>query len=747
MVPFAPVNVLGHLALASVTALIVGAVDGFAAGWLTQHGLGVALYGALLGAGLAAPIGLAVGAAQGVAFAVLRRLPLWRRLAGSVSSAWVRFAAGDRDGVLVLHAMGAAILLLAAGFVLVVRRIAPALWELPEAAFGQTILVALVVLGLAGASIALIPLAALLHAALRQVERLVRIPWPRPAAVRYLLYVAVPASALLVPFVQEHHRELGAAGAGPALLLFVVIEGAVWHALRGAQRLARFSPRAVVRLRAGAVLAGLGALGATVALWDAASPAAGALERSWLSGGEASLLRRASDVDRDGFSSLLGGGDCAPFDRRRSPGARDEPGNAIDEDCNGVDATAAGGPRLRRYLGTLDPSLVRRWNVVWIIVDALRADHVGALGYKRHTTPYLDALAAESLLFSQARSQSSGTDLSIPSMMAGQDPSSMDWLTDRPFYGLGPGVTTLAERLDDLGYRSAMYVNAWIHKNVRDYGRGFQEARSTYAHDEWKIWSKRSSPLTTTRAIERIERWDIERQRAPFFLALYYEDPHHTYEVHGDKGYPTFGSSDVDRFDGEIAFADRNVGVLLEHLRHKPEVWDNTVVIVTADHGEEFREHGGRFHNRTCYEESTRVPLIVRVPGLPPQRIDAPVALVDVVPAILELLGVAEDDPRLTGQSLLVPALDPNNVTSRVIPCAVHTRNQGANGFKVRSVVVDGMKLIHNVIEGTWELYDLEADPRERRSLSDHAEHAETLERLRRVLDQTTRVAGGRPGT
>lgn len=737
------------MALAAMTALLIGAVDGFAAALSGQVGLVGALLAALLGAGLAAPVGIAVGIGQGVAFAALRRLPLWRRLAGSVRRAWERLAAGDRDGVLVLHSMGAAVVVLAAGFVMTVRLIAPALWELPEASFGQTILVAVVVLGLAGAAVALIPLAAVLHAALRLVERVVRIPWPRPAAVRYLLYVALPAVALVVPFVQKNHAELGVAGAAPALLLFLVIEGVVWHALRGGQHLARLAPRTVGRLRLASVAAGVVALGAALLAWSPTNASVGALERTWLTHGEAALLRRATDLDKDGFSSLLGGGDCAPLDRKRSPAAIDEPGNGIDEDCNGSDAEAVtDAPTLRRYSGALKPAQIKKWNVVWIIIDAVRADHMSALGYKRKTTPYLDALAAESLLFSHARSQSSGTDMSIPSMLTGQDPSSMHWLTDRPFYGIGPGVTTLAERLGALGYRSAMYVNAWIHKNVRDYGRGVDDARSTYLEKDWKLWSKRSSPLTTTRAIERIEKWENERQKAPFFLTAYYEDPHHTYEVHKDKGYATFGKRDVDRYDGEIAFADRSVGMLLEHLRHKPALWNNTIIVVTADHGEEFQEHGGRFHNRTCYEESTRVPLIVRVPGIPAQRIDAPVALVDVVPALLELVGAPDDeDPRLTGQSVLVPALAPTDVAvGRPIPCAVHTRNSGTNSFKIRSVVSGTMKLIQNVAEGTFELYDLAADPKEKKSLADDPARAEDLERLKRVLEQTLRVAGGGAG-
>jgi arylsulfatase A-like enzyme len=560
--------------------------------------------------------------------------------------------------------------------------------------------------------------------------------------------VATPLGLLLVPFLQSHHEELGAAAAPSVLVLFLALEGLCWHIVRLLP-----VPEAV---RAWAAPAALGlALVWTVAAllgYEAGTPVARALERAFIVQGGATLERRASDIDRDGFSSLLGGGDCAAFDGERNPAAVDIPGNGLDEDCDGADDEPADDDgRVRRVAyGRLEARQVRRYNVVWIIVDAMRADHTGMLGYKRPTTPYIDALAKESLLFANARSQSSGTDMSIPSMLAGQDPGVMDWDTRRPFYGLGKGVLPLAERLSEHGWHSGIFVNAWINKNVGDYGRGYDVAQSLYPLKEWKTWSKRSSPLVTTRAIEFVEGWIGRgaRGKEPFFLTLYYEDPHHTYERHTDKGHAQFGNRDVDRFDGEIAFADRYVGMLLEYLRHKPDVWKNTIVVVTADHGEEFKEHGGRFHNRTCYEESIRVPLVVRVPGLAPRRIATPVALLDVVPAVLELVGLpVEGDPRLSGQSVLVPALAPDDVDpERPITCSVHSKSKGDNAFKVRAVVSGDWKLVHNLKENSHELYNLAKDPKEKKNLIWDEEHGGQLARLERLLKSTLRApkaAGG----
>lgn len=139
----------------------------------------------------------------------------------------------------------------------------------------------------------------------------------------------------------------------------------------------------------------------------------------------ADLIRAMTDLERDGASSLLGGGDCAPFDGDRSPRARDIPGSGLDENCDRVDAIRIDVTSLRNApirSGALAPDQTQHYNIVWLTVDAMRADHVSALGYGRPTTPAFDALAAQSLLFSNALSQSSRTFFSVPSMFLGLNP-------------------------------------------------------------------------------------------------------------------------------------------------------------------------------------------------------------------------------------------------------------------------------------------------------------------------------------
>src|SRR5262249_29552298 len=154
----------------------------------------------------------------------------------------------------------------------------------------------------------------------------------------------------------------------------------------------------------------------------------------------------------------------------------------------------------------------------------------------------------------------------------------------------------------------------------------------------------------------------------------------------------------VERYDSEVAFVDRQLGRLVAAL----ERLDRPVVLVlTADHGEEFKEHGGWYHGSSVYEEQVRVPLIVVAPGLGPRVVRQPVELVDVAPTVMGLLGQAAP-PSLRGDDLGAALLGGGE--ARPIFAEVDTR---------RMVADERWKLIHDVRRDTWELYDLDADPGE----------------------------------
>src|SRR5262249_2681055 len=146
-----------------------------------------------------------------------------------------------------------------------------------------------------------------------------------------------------------------------------------------------------------------------------------AISQTVLAGPIIRLFHAVTDVDRDGFSSVLGGGDCNDLDATVHPGAFDWPDDGIDQDCNGHEATLTPPPQ--KVWASVPASGPATPNVVLITIDALRPDHVGSYGYKRPTTPKLDALAAESVRFSQAWAHAPSTRYSVPAILTGRYPS------------------------------------------------------------------------------------------------------------------------------------------------------------------------------------------------------------------------------------------------------------------------------------------------------------------------------------
>jgi arylsulfatase A-like enzyme len=227
----------------------------------------------------------------------------------------------------------------------------------------------------------------------------------------------------------------------------------------------------------------------------------------------------------------------------------------------------------------------------------------------------------------------------------------------------------------------------------------------------------------------------LPKSEKPFFLTVYIPDPHHPYDDHA-IGIDAFGSGTQARYDEEIAFSDRHIGFLAEYLIYN-DLWDDTIFIVTSDHGEEFGEHEGKKHARTCYHESTHVPLLVHIPGIEPQRIDDFVALTDVVPTIAELVGLPLAEAELDGQSLLVPTLTPAQTpTDRRVYCSVISQRAKQGNFFRRAVRSGKWLLVHELIEGTYELYDTQADPEEQRNVYDRMADEPEIKQLRGALNQ-----------
>ena len=328
-------------------------------------------------------------------------------------------------------------------------------------------------------------------------------------------------------------------------------------------------------------------------------------------------------------------------------------------------------------------------NVVLVTIDALRADHLGVYGYRRPTSPNIDSLASRSVRFDSTYCQTPLTCYSVPSILTG------DYLRSTlPLLSRTP--PTLARILQSHGYTTAAFYNASIFfcddKKATSYGdRKFQ-----FGYAETEL---RPAPELTERVLRYLERFrDSGRRR--LFLWVHYFNVHEPYMRRKD---PDFGPRAVDRYDSEIAYVDRAVGRLVASLHQLP---GPTIFVLTSDHGEEFKEHGGNYHGSTLYEEQIRVPLIFGVPGVKPGVARTPSQLVDVAPTLLDLLGLRL--PKSMRGTSLVPELLGKGDPDRAAFAEVHTK---------KMVRHRNWKLIHDYRRSTFQLYDLLSDPRERVNL------------------------------
>lgn len=314
-------------------------------------------------------------------------------------------------------------------------------------------------------------------------------------------------------------------------------------------------------------------------------------------------------------------------------------------------------------------------NLVLIVVDTLRADHVGGYGYPRPTTPNLDRLAAEGTVFENAFAQSSWTAPSIASLFTSLYPSShgvTNFLAKLP-----SGIPTLAEVLQRQGFRTSAISANFVHVSpAKGFGRGFDSfealSRPVRPGEAEDLFGQVAvdADAVTERAIAAAGSASGKR----IFLYAHFMDPHSNYDPpepflrrfeHPYDGSLTGSTEDlkramrseielaeadlrrlVDLYDAEIAFADAEIGRLLDDLRRRG-LYDESVIAVLADHGEEFEDHGGLFHGSTLYEELVRVPLIVRLPGGlgGGARIRELVQVVDVGPTLVEILGLRDERP------------------------------------------------------------------------------------------------------
>ncbi len=459
-----------------------------------------------------------------------------------------------------------------------------------------------------------------------------------------------------------------------------------------------------------------------------------------------STARRVSDHDGDGFSARFGGGDCDDGRADVYPGADDLPGDGVDQNCEGGDAKAAADGARPATADAAPPDAklapikprddAFKGNILIVTIDAFRGDRLGVAGYGRPAgkslTPTLDGLARRGAYFKRVWAQAPNTPRSFPSILTGRYPT--DIAFDKPtvnYPNLLPSNLTMFQVLGAAGLTPIGIFSHFYFTADRGISRGFAEWSNDGAGTIAESNKDTASPRIVPKVIARLKQAAARKER--FVLWTHLFEPHSSYMTH--KEFPTSLSGVQgleEKYDYEIAFVDLWVKKLL-HALDDAGLARDTAIVVMADHGEAWGEHKAYFHGGDLFDEQLRVPLIIAVPGKKPQVIGEDAALVDVAPTLIDLVG-APIPAGMRGRSLLPriegsgpPAAPAHTIFGELMPST-------ATPTKAAMMIDGGHKLIHRISDRRWELYDLRADPGEKRNLVDAPAAAATLAALRTKL-------------
>ncbi|HKE17340.1 MAG TPA: sulfatase-like hydrolase/transferase [Kofleriaceae bacterium] len=439
------------------------------------------------------------------------------------------------------------------------------------------------------------------------------------------------------------------------------------------------------------------------------------------------LLRRATDFDHDGYGTLLGENDCAPFDRKVHPLARDVPDNGIDENCDGRDFQLGRLPSYRKGAHMPVPEPFRqKWNVLLITIDTVRYDHTTMGGYGkrtgRETTPNLAKLARRSVSFTFANAPAAGTMASVPAILTSKFFHSGIALDEKGIKrGWPPRLKSqnllVSELFKAAGYRTGAILT---HEWFGDWGL-------EQGWDSYDDIVPTSDPYGTTsdRLTDAALSWLARASGQKWFLWLHYIDPHGRYVAH--PGERSFGTTEEDLYDGELAFTDKHLGRLLEEMGRMPDA-DHTIIVVTSDHGDGFMEHGFINHGMALYRELLNVPLIVYVPNAEPREVGGAVSPLDILPTLVDLCHLDPRGAQFEGESLVPQLFYRQDASDRVVFSETNAQHT------LRAVITGKSKLIYDLKANVYELYDLVADPWEKKNLWPAGARS-TFESMKHYLD------------
>ncbi|RYZ63431.1 MAG: sulfatase, partial [Proteobacteria bacterium] len=375
----------------------------------------------------------------------------------------------------------------------------------------------------------------------------------------------------------------------------------------------------------------------------------------------------------------------------------------------------AAKPQVAAVAAMERPALPKDLNLLVLTVDTLRYD-LGYAGNPRPLSPKLDELAAQSTVFERAYSLASYTGKSIPPLLIGKYPS--ETLRDGNHFTafLNPNNVFLAERLKEQGFHTFGGSSLWYISPRFGMTQGFDTwDTSTQSPGAGDKDNSVTSDKVTDVAIAQLSK--AENVEGRFFAWYHYMDPHAQYVPH--SGAPSFEGVTRDRalYDGEVWYSDQQLGRLLDFVA-KSSFGDRTVVVVTSDHGEAFSDHGMSWHGRELWESLVRVPLIIKVPGLPPHRVPVKRGHVDLVPTVLDVLGLpAPAAGQLSGQSMLPDLAKTDHFEERDVYVDMPVGPYNELRRALLHGPTPGQKLIH--FGGKqYRLFDLAGDPDEAHDLA-----------------------------
>lgn len=382
-------------------------------------------------------------------------------------------------------------------------------------------------------------------------------------------------------------------------------------------------------------------------------------------------------------------------------------------------------------------------NVILVTIDTLRYDHVGCYGYHRNTTPHIDRFARESSLFKEAISPIPLTYPSHTSILSGLYPAHHGVINNWPIKISGD-IDLLPLELKKRGYETAAFVSGWtLHSKISDLKKYFD------LYDDKMPGSERQAQETTKAVIG----WLRRNHNTNIFLWIHYFDPHSNYnppeeyikpfsdvDHHGYILYEQLAAEEkllvagnaakrqqvIDQYDGEIAYVDHCFGQLMDELKAL-NLYKNSIIIVTSDHGESLTEHNYYFdHSEDLYDPCLRVPLIVKKAyQTDPSVIEAQVGLIDIMPTVLELSGIGYEKQNLDGKSLVrlmegkAPEWDSvyyakifkGEIEGNKTLSAIRKQHE-------KAIITKPWWSGRVLMEGKKELYDLQTDPGESKDLS-----------------------------